>query len=219
MGKIQIISKEQEIILDKVSQNDYLRSNFYFTGGTALSLVYLQHRESVDLDFFTEGQINQDLILEQVEHWSKEDGFIISERFNDPVYIFALTFPNNTSIKVDFARYPYKAIEKRDYYKGIPIDSLIDIATNKLLSVTQRIEAKDFVDLYFLLKKFTIWDLIQGVKIKFNVKIEPLLLGQDFLLAEDFDHLPKMIKPPTLEELKGFYRDQAKQLASKYVEP
>lgn len=40
---------------------------------------------------------------------------------------------------------------------------------------------KDFVDLYFLLKEFTLWDLIEGVRMKFNMKMERLLLSADFL--------------------------------------
>jgi hypothetical protein len=37
MGKIQFATPEQELILDAVKQNNFLRANFYFTGGTALS--------------------------------------------------------------------------------------------------------------------------------------------------------------------------------------
>ncbi len=49
MGKIQFISREQKIILDEIDKEEYLSSNFYFTGGTALSSFYLHHRYSDDL--------------------------------------------------------------------------------------------------------------------------------------------------------------------------
>src|SRR5436190_2938449 len=101
---------------------------------------------------------------------------------------------------------------------GIDVDSLIDIAVNKLLVTQQRTEVKDFVDLYFLLKKFTVWDLIEGVRIKFKVTIDPLIIGSDFLKVESFDYLPKMIKPLSLKELKRFFKEKAKDVGLKVVD-
>lgn len=42
--------------------------DFYLTGGTALSVFYLQHRYSVDLDLFTQ----KDEGFKQVEHLVRE---------------------------------------------------------------------------------------------------------------------------------------------------
>jgi len=52
MGKNSILNNRQSLILEEFQKSDFLTSKFYFTGGTALSEVYLKHRESVDLDFF-----------------------------------------------------------------------------------------------------------------------------------------------------------------------
>ena len=54
MGQVSFLNKEQKSILDGLKENQLIRSNFYFTGGTALSEFYLQHRYSEDLDFFSE---------------------------------------------------------------------------------------------------------------------------------------------------------------------
>lgn len=93
----------------------------------------------------------------------------------------------------------------------------LDISVNKLLTITQRAEVKDFVDLFFLLKKFTVWDLIEGVKSKFKMETEPLTLASHFILAEDFDFLPRMIVPLTLTDLKNFFLLQAKSLGKTAV--
>src|SRR3989338_7253647 len=193
MGKIQLLTKEQQIILDEVSQNDFLRSRYYFTGGTALSAVYLQHRYSEDIDLFSQEKLdNQD--------------------------IFNLTFKNGVDLKVDFACYPYKRLGKGITLDGVETDSLLDIAVNKLLTVSQRTEVKDFVDLYFLLQEFTIWDLMEGVRAKFKIKTDPFLVAIDFLKVEDFEYLPKMIKDLDLETLKSFFRQKAKELSKRSVE-
>lgn len=218
MGKIQFITKEQQVLLDEVKQNEFLRSHFYFTGGTALSTAYLSHRYSDDLDLFSQQQFDNQVVFTLLQEWSKKHHFTLESRFVEVVYIFNLTFRNKATLKVDFAYYPYPRLEKGPTLDGLEIDSLVDIAVNKLLTISQRNEIKDFVDLYFLLQKFTVWDLIQGVKVKFNVKIEPFLLGADFLKIEDFDYLPKMIKPLTLKVLKSFFRQKAKDIGGRSVE-
>lgn len=217
MGKIQF-TKEQQIILDEIAKNKWLCSNFYFTGGTALSSVYLQHRFSDDLDLFSTEKFDNQTVFILMEEWGNKHNFTLQSRLNEVVYIFNLLFKNGTNLKVDFGYYPYKRLEKGVDRDGLNVDSLLDIAVNKLLTNSQRGEVKDFVDLYYLLQKFTIWDLIEGVKVKFHIKTDPFLISVDFLRVEDFEYLPKMIKPLTLEKLKEFFRQQAEKLGRKSLE-
>lgn len=217
MGKVQILTKEQQIILGEVGKNDFLRSHFYFTGGTALSVMYLHHRCSEDLDFFSQEKFDNQVIFTLMQEWGKIHKFTFESRFVDIVYIFNLSFQNKANLKVDFARYPYKRVEKGTIIDRIDTDSLLDIAINKLLTVSQRSDVKDFVDLYFLLQKCSLWDLIHGVRVKFNVKIEPLLLASDFLKVEEFEFLPKMIIPLRLSDLKKFFREKAREIGMRAV--
>lgn len=218
MGEIHLHTKEQQIILDEVIQNDYICSQFYFTGGTALSSIYLHHRYSDDLDFFSKKPLDNQLIFALMQTLSDKNKFTFTSRFVDVVYIFDLTFPNNKHLKIDFAYYPYQKIEKDTTIKNLRIDSLTDIAVNKLLTISQRTDVKDFVDLYFLLDKYSIWDLKEGVKIKFKMDNEPFMLAADFLKVDDFTSLPKMIKPLELEALQSFFRGKAKELGMQAVE-
>ncbi len=218
MGKIQFITPEQEIILGEIKQNNFLQKNFYFTGGTALSSLYLHHRYSDDLDFFSQKKFDPQIIFTILQEWGRKHNFIFQARFVEVVYICDLTFKNKTNLKLDFSYYPYKRRETGTIVEGIGVDSLLDIAINKLLIVSQRNEVKDFVDLYFLLQQFSVWDLIYGVKEKFHTEIDPLLLASDFLKVEDFDYLPKMIKSLNIRKLKSFFVQKAKDLGNKSVE-
>lgn len=218
MGEISNLTKEQKIILDEIGKIPFFKDQFYFTGGTALSSTYLNHRYSEDLDFFTEKKFNEQIIFTLMSEWGKKHNFSFQSRFVEVIYIFNLIFLDKTELKVDFSYYPYKRIEKGQLLEGIIIDSLTDIAINKLLTITQRTDVKDFVDLYFLLQKFSLWDLLEGVKTKFGVKLELFLLSSDFLKAENFDFLPKMIKPLTLDELKSFFRQKAQETGRRSVE-
>lgn len=219
MGKIQGLTQEQESVLARVGQDEYLKKTYYFTGGTALSSVYLNHRISEDIDLFSQNPTENQILLNTLETWAKEGGFeIIASRFVEVVYIFNLKFKNNLILKVDFGYYPYKRLGKARNIDGVDVDSLLDIAINKLFTVSNRTEVKDFVDLYFLLQKFTISDLIEGVRVKFNRKVDPLLLAADFFKVHNFTALPQMIKPLTLTDLKTFFVNKARMLGLEEVE-
>ena len=218
MGKVSIFTKEQEIILVEVAKNDFLREQFYFTGGTALSTVYFKHRHSEDLDLFSEKSFDAQELLDIVEEWSKKYTLTITRRQTGNIHVYLLTFPNKEILKVDFVSHPYKRIEKGTVFRDIQVDSLVDIATNKLLTINQRTEIKDFVDLYFLLKHYTVWDLMEGLRVKYNMKTEPFFIASDFTKMEDFKGLPRMIKPLSLSELKSFFREEAKKLGRQAVE-
>jgi len=193
MGEMHLFTPEQKLILDQIKKSEFLRSNFYFTGGTALSYFYLQHRYSEDMDFFSEKEFDQEKVLSTVRQWANKNNFTFGRQLKEVVQIFDLQFTNGKRLKIDFGYYPYRRVEKGLVHEGVEIDSLIDIAINKLSSVNQRSQVKDFVDLYFLLKKFTIWDLIEGVRIKFRMELEPWI------------------------ELKNFFRQKAKELGRKAV--
>ena len=135
MGKVQILTEEQQIILAEVKEEPFFKE-FYFTGGTALSALYLRHRYSEDIDFFSEKKFDHQSVLTFVEEWGEKHNFTFTSEFNQVVYIFNLVFKNKKKLKVDFGYYPYKLIEENDSADGLRIDSLIDIGVNKLLTIS-----------------------------------------------------------------------------------
>ncbi|OGM54298.1 hypothetical protein A3F62_03000 [Candidatus Woesebacteria bacterium RIFCSPHIGHO2_12_FULL_44_11] len=216
MGQNSILTLEQNLVFGKLAESKYLTGNFYFTGGTALSEVYLKHRESVDLDFFSQGEFDTQTVFNEITGIARKLGIKLKPQRIENTHIFLFEFLNKVQLKVDFALYPHKQLGKASQYGGFEVDSKLDIAVNKLLLVgSQRREVKDYVDLYFLLNEFTVWDLIEGVKTKFGVKLEPFVLASDFLAVENFDFLPKMLKLLKLSELKKFYINLSGDLGQK----
>lgn len=208
----------QKQIFNKVSKDPVLSKQFYFTGGTALSAFYLHHRESEDLDFFSESDFEDTKIEELINNLSIS--FKIPYRFTKKgeARIFEFVKNDKLLIKIDFNYYPYKRVEKGNKHQEIEIDSLRDIAINKLLTINQRGDVKDFVDLYFLLKDFTIWDLMYGVQAKFRREQDIVLISSDFAKVEEFDFLPKMLVPLKLSDLKKFFKQKAIELAKRVTE-
>lgn len=224
MGKVNTKSSTdltltllQRFIFDEFSKDKRLTKQFYFTGGTALSGAYLQHRESEDLDFFSETDFDKDMADRFIQKVSGIQGLQIKLTQRERTRIYELVKSDKVEIKVDFAYYPYKRLKKGLNIHGVKVDSLFDIAANKLQTVTNRTEVKDFVDLYFLLKKFTMWDLMYAVKEKFKLELDMIWLGSDFLKVTRFEDLPKMLVPLKLQDLQEFYKEKAKQLGMSVV--
>ncbi|PIU37278.1 hypothetical protein CO005_00535 [Candidatus Roizmanbacteria bacterium CG_4_8_14_3_um_filter_34_9] len=216
MGKIGF-TPFQKIVFDKISQEKTLSKIFYFGGGTALSVFYLNHRYSVDLDFFSEKEFDKNIIIKFINLIASELKTSVKMTKKEMVMWFELQKGEET-LKVDFLNFPYPRVDKNLIYQGIEIDSPKDIGANKLLLLNLTEEPKDYVDLYFILKeKCSIWDLIEIVRVKFKLELDLISLGGDFMNAEKIKFLPQMLKPLTIEELKTFFKLQAKKLGTKVI--
>ena len=221
MGKLTThFTKVQQLFLTTLLKENYIRDTFYLTGGTALAACYLNHRLSEDIDLFSVQKLDEPRV---VEAFSTLIGPIAKTieyaRIHDRL-AYTIEFPKKQKLKVDVVHYPYKQIESPSQtHQRLPVDSFADIGVNKLLTISQRTQSKDFVDLFYILKKYTVWDLRHGVEHKFKMDIEPFYLSSLFYKVEELTTLPRMKKKLTLEELKHFFLSEAKKLARTMVKP
>lgn len=209
----------QQKFLDEVRHESYLIKRFYLTGGTALAACYLNHRKSEDIDLFTDTAFDESIVIAAMgritTHLRVKSTLVkIHERLR-----YDLSFSKNHLLKVDIVFYDFKHIEPTNSLDGLSVDSIGDIAVNKLLALSQRTASKDFTDLYFLLKKYTVWDLRQSVEHKFKLDIDPLYLSALFAKVEDLTDMPIMKKKLSLEVLKKFFLNQARSLAAPLLKP
>lgn len=217
MGQIQIITQKQKALLLGLSESVSFGRKFYFTGGTALSAYYLQHRFSDDLDFFSEQEFDRDETFRFIEDMARKQSFTFTMENKEVVQMFFLTYPDGSSFKMDFAHYPYQRVEPGMKKDGITVDSLLDIGINKTVALIQRNEVKDFVDYYYLEQKLGFWDLREGVLVKFRMELDPIFFASDLLKVEEFTSMPRMIKKLSLSKLKSFFRAQALEVGKKAV--
>lgn len=134
MGKVKL-TKKQATIFAELAKDKFLSSQFYFTGGTALSVVYLNHRLSEDLDFFSEKEFDAQAVFDMVTQWARKFGFTFERRQIGNAQIYQFQYPDGETLKVDFAYYPHQRLEKGKALNGVSIDSLLDIATNKIVTI------------------------------------------------------------------------------------
>lgn len=212
-------TRGQQKFLAEVVKHGFLVNSFYLTGGTALSACYLNHRLSEDIDLFTPKKFDPTTVIASMAQISgvlhaKAALTTFEERLR-----YDLTFADGELLKIDFVSYYFEHLKPTNFLGSLAVDSIEDISVNKLLSISQRTASKDFVDLYFILKKYTVWDLRHGVEHKFKLELEPFYLSSLFAKAAELDALPVMKKKLSLDELQTFFLGEAKRLASKMVRP
>jgi predicted nucleotidyltransferase component of viral defense system len=210
-----LLTPQQEAILDLFISNDFLRENLYFTGGTALSACYLNHRYSDDLDFFSNEKLDSFQLNTIVQKWTNKLNIAYTSRQVEDTYLYFLKYSNDYELKVDFAQYPYPNVEKLIDIQGLKVNSQKDLAVNKCVTISQRSEVKDFVDLYYLLKEYSIYELHELANKKFNRDYDLMLLAADLLKIEHFEYLPRMILPLTLAQIREFFIGLAGSMGAK----
>jgi hypothetical protein len=141
-------------------QKESLFNPYFLVGGTALSLQ-LGHRISEDIDLFTQGDLDKESIL---YHMKKKYGVIrITNSQNSILQLEA------NSVKIDLVSYPYNLLEPPFHEEGIRFLGKKDIAAMKLSAIaTSGTRAKDFVDLYYLLKEMPLDSMLDYYKLKYN---------------------------------------------------
>lgn len=180
--------------LTALSKTDLIK-DFYLTGGTALSLL-IGHRESEDLDFFSQSSFEPKRIQEKLEtignlrSVSIEDGTLNC-------------FFNN--VKLQFLYYPYQLLEPKLEIEDIQISSKLDIACTKLITISARGSKKDFIDLYFLLKEYELQTLFNKLKNKYpktDYNETHILKSLVYFADADEQPKPRMHKAVSWEEIK-----------------
>ena len=145
-------------LLIELMGKSYLQG-FNLVGGTALSLQ-IGHRKSIDLDMFATEPFDTNELKSKLE-----DDF--------PVFQVILESQNTlitniNDIKVDFIRFKYGFTYPIRYEDPIRLANVKDIASMKLDAITGRGKKKDFFDLFFLLKRYSLSELLSLYQEKYQ---------------------------------------------------
>lgn len=215
MGKTSILKKHHQKFLDLVLKEPYILKRFYWTGGTVLSEFYLHHRESEDIDLFSEYQeihvpsVNKFVAIAEKKLGARDISF---KRYLG-LYTYLFTLPGS-ELKVDFNYYPFARINKGHRWKTLAIDSLEDIAANKIHTIYTHPRDRDFVDLFFIMKhtKLSLQKMVALAKAKFDWHIDPIQLGQALTQVVTVRDIPKMLVPLDRKTMENFFLEEAKKL-------
>lgn len=217
--KITILTERQKQFLNLLSNHKDLVSQFYLSGGTALTEYYIPYRYSEDLDFFSLEPIDPEIIAVFLRSIKERLGYERVESntsFNRN--LFFLDFPDE-KLKTEFTYFPFPPIEQPTPKDGIRVDSLMDIATNKLFTIYQNPRARDFTDLYMICRQhnFGIDDLIKKARVKFDWQVDPIKLGSQFLLAKELKDYPRLIEQLDPVDWQEFFVHEARKLGPQII--
>lgn len=183
-------------LLKKLSEKSFL-SEARLAGGTALALQY-GHRASVDLDFF--GNIDGDSI--DLKEQLREIGKISIIKESKNINVFLLD-----GIKVDFINHSYQWIDHAISEDKIVLASPQDIAAMKINAIEGRGTKKDFIDLYFLLKHYSLQEILGFYQKKYpEYSLFRALMSLTYFEDAENQFMPKMFTEVAWEDIKQVVR-------------
>lgn len=214
-----ILTQTQKLFLELFGKQPFSQK-FYLSGGTALTEFYISYRLSEDLDFFSEQEVQIDEIIAFITSIKETLGFNnfdYNTSFNRN--LFFLHFPD-CDLKLEFTYYPFTQLNSTKAEYGVKIDSIEDIAVNKLFTIYQTPRSRDFMDLYMIIQKYnySIEDLIKKAKIKFDWHVDAIKLGSQFLLVDELKDYPKLIEPLKETDWQNRFKEEAKKLKKDIIE-
>ena len=139
------VSKRLLALLRKL-ENESIFKDYFLVGGTALALQ-IGHRISVDIVLFSQSELNvQEITGYLAQNYRKKYQILNSQKMIYQVMIEGL--------KVDFVHHPFDLVEPVFRENQIAYLGKKDIAAMKLHAIeTSGNRAKDFIDIFFLLKE------------------------------------------------------------------
>ncbi len=192
------------VLLEKLSVQDFIK-NFYLAGGTGLAL-FLNHRVSIDLDFFSENDFYIPNLIKNLKKLGRFQGLKSAE---------GTVIGSLDGIKISFFALPYRLLEKPAKHNKLGIANLTDLALMKILAISDRGTKRDFIDLYVLCKK--IKPLEEFVFLfpkkfgKYDYNIYHIIKSLSYFGDADNDEMPKMKNEIKWNEVKKIFISEVLQ--------
>ncbi len=173
---------------------------FSLAGGTSLSLQ-IGHRISVDLDFFGNAPFEVNEILDLIHPLGKVS--ILKQSRN-------ILITEIDGVKVDFVNYRYPMLRDIIEIEGIRLVSTADIGAMKFGAVAGRGRKRDFIDIFFLLKEFSLAELMSFYNEKYSD-------GSEMMVARSLTYFDDADGDKDMQMLKKTNWNDVKKLILKEV--
>jgi predicted nucleotidyltransferase component of viral defense system len=191
---LDILPDDQLQLFELLSVQSFIQ-DFYLAGGTCLAL-HFGHRKSLDFDFFTPSDFDTSTIIN-----------ILNQSGNYQRDNEAKNTINGSlnGVKISFFGYRYDIIDNFKVYNKVRLAGLKDIAAMKLEAIAGRGSKKDFIDLFFLLKQFTLEEIFSFHTRKYGTGLSNQyhhLKSLVYFADAESEAMPVMIKPLRWDNVK-----------------
>ncbi|WP_282037446.1 nucleotidyl transferase AbiEii/AbiGii toxin family protein [Saccharicrinis aurantiacus] len=216
MLHFETIIPETRFILEDLMRREELK-NYRLVGGTALSL-YKGHRISDDIDMFLdpEKEFDKQKIKRLLITLADRSGDI---EISDMTFGFSAYLTYNVSgdeLKIDLMHFesdPF--IDEPNIISDIRLASTRDISAMKLNAITSRSEKKDFIDINELLKEYSLKEMLEHYKLKYQYNDpKDVIFALSAIDKADSSYMPKMLSNLNWEQVK----ENVKQHFRNYID-
>ncbi len=200
----EVLEQKTKRVFRKIKDIKIL-SEFYLAGGTGLALQF-GHRKSIDLDWFSPNFFS----LKKLKNELSSSGKLKIDGEDEDTLNCALD-----GVKLSFFKYPYRVLFPFIRYKNIILADFKDIACMKIDAISSRGGKKDFIDLYFILEKISLGELLNLFDEKYkNIKYNRLhiLKSLSYFGEAEKEPLPVMLKEISWDIVKKNIIRETKKL-------
>ena len=179
-------------------------SEMRLVGGTSLALQ-IGHRKSIDIDLFGNLSAEYENLMDEL----KTIGEVVPLKNSKNIHSLLVN-----DIKVDIVNYEYEWLTNKITIDNIQLASIEDIAAMKLNAIIGRGSKKDFIDLFFILKNYSLATLMDFYTKKYNDGSTFLVLKSlTYFEDADMEEMPFMFNNIDWQTIK----DNIKKAHADYV--
>lgn len=157
-------------------------NRFCLIGGTAVALQ-LGHRKSVDFDLLTTAELKTSEIRNQIGNQQIET--VLVDETNEYTVVI-------NGVRFTFLKYPFTVRPNIDYRGLIKIPDLLSLGAMKAYALGRRAKWKDYIDLYFIINKFSFKELVVRAGEIFQEEFNEKLFREQLAYFADIDYSEKI---------------------------
>ncbi|MBI4064614.1 MAG: nucleotidyl transferase AbiEii/AbiGii toxin family protein [Elusimicrobia bacterium] len=204
---LEVLPKQEREVFQKIAPvvNPH---GLVLAGGTAAAL-HMGHRISRDFDFFAPQSFSAEKLIQNLKTLGLKMDIEFQRGESDLIAFL-------DGVKFSAFHYPYPFLKPTDSVMKITMANLLDIAAMKILAIGQRGAKRDFVDLYFILKKFSCSQIGQAFSERYGKeRLNPVFVGKSLIYFADAegDGEPEYCSQakPSWPSIKKFFQAHARQ--------
>lgn len=158
---------------------------FGLVGGTAIAL-HLGHRRSIDFDLFTDKEFKTGSVRRKILRYKKIDAIFKDE---EGQFTFSIR-----GVHFTFFHYPFPIAFSKRLEQWCRIPDLLTLAAMKAYALGHRAKWKDYVDLYFIVKKYHGFDsIVKKAKEIFGNEFNERIFRVQLAYFKDVDYSEEVL--------------------------
>ena len=176
----EVLLPKQKALLSLVGG---FSDKFCLIGGTAVALQ-LGHRTSVDFDLLTTSELKTNDIRNKIGKSQQIESVLIDETNEFTAVI--------DEVKFTFLKHPFDIHPDVDFREIIKMPGLLSLGAMKAYALGRRAKWKDYVDLYFIINRFSLKELVDKANGIFGKEFNEKLFREQLAYFEDIDYTEKI---------------------------